>query len=110
MNHSSDISFLFLGTEQETGNTDYEPLPSLVICPPTLTGHWVYEVEKFVNKDFLKPLHHTDPPSERQRLVLGLCLVFADGMHCFLRSRASCLVSVFKWRHINVVKNFEWAV
>ena len=110
MNHSSDISFLFLGTEQETGNTDYEPLPSLVICPPTLTGHWVYEVEKFVNKDFLKPLLHTGPPSERQRLVLGLCLVFAGGIHCFLRSRESCLVSVINWRHTNVVKNSERAV
>ncbi|CAH3137716.1 unnamed protein product [Pocillopora meandrina] len=53
---------------KETGNSDCKPLPSLVICPPTLTGHWVYEVEKFVNKDFLKPLHYTGPPSERQRL------------------------------------------
>jgi len=53
---------------KETGNSDCKPLPSLVICPPTLTGHWVYEVEKFLSKDFLKPLHYTGPPSERQRL------------------------------------------
>ncbi|KAL9957258.1 hypothetical protein ACROYT_G038872 [Oculina patagonica] len=53
---------------KETGNSDCKPLPSLVICPPTLTGHWVYEVEKFLNKDFLKPLHYTGPPAERQRL------------------------------------------
>ena len=53
--------------EQETGSSDCKPLPSLVICPPTLTGHWVYEVEKFLSKDFLKPLHYTGPPSERQR-------------------------------------------
>lgn len=43
-------------------------LPSLVICPPTLTGHWVYEVEKFINKQYLQPLHYTGPPFERQRL------------------------------------------
>ncbi|CAH3196884.1 unnamed protein product [Porites evermanni] len=54
---------------KETGNSDCKPLPSLVICPPTLTGHWVYEVEKFVSKEYLKPLHYTGPPSERQRLV-----------------------------------------
>lgn len=58
---------------QETGNSDCKPLPSLVICPPTLTGHWVYEVEKFVSKEYLKPLHYTGPPSERQRLVSGVC-------------------------------------
>ena len=28
----------------------------------------MYEVEKFVSKDFLKPLHYTGPPAERQRL------------------------------------------
>ena len=60
---------------QETGNSDCKPLPSLVICPPTLTGHWVYEVEKFVSKEYLKPLHYTGPPLERQRLVSGVCLL-----------------------------------
>ena len=60
---------------QETGNSDCKPLPSLVICPPTLTGHWVYEVEKFVSKEYLKPLHYTGPPSERQRLVSGVCFL-----------------------------------
>lgn len=43
-------------------------LPSLVVCPPTLTGHWVFEVEKFVEPKYLKPLHYTGNPSERTRL------------------------------------------
>lgn len=43
-------------------------LPSLVICPPTLTGHWVYEVNKFMSEEFLKPLHYYGLPSERERL------------------------------------------
>ncbi|XP_055324394.1 TATA-binding protein-associated factor 172 [Sitodiplosis mosellana] len=42
--------------------------PSLVICPPTLTGHWVYEVNKFVSNEFLKPLHYVGFPNEREKL------------------------------------------
>ncbi|KAI0226362.1 hypothetical protein LSAT2_023051 [Lamellibrachia satsuma] len=47
---------------------DVPPLPSIVLCPPTLTGHWMYEVEKFVSPDFLHPLHYTGPPLERIKL------------------------------------------
>lgn len=44
------------------------PLPSLVVCPPTLTGHWVDEVGKFCSREYLNPLHYTGPPTERVRL------------------------------------------
>ncbi|XP_072292356.1 TATA-binding protein-associated factor 172 [Eucyclogobius newberryi] len=47
---------------------DCSPLPSIVVCPPTLTGHWVDEVGKFCSKEFLNPLHYTGPPTERMRL------------------------------------------
>ncbi|KAM5142212.1 TATA-binding protein-associated factor 172 [Mantella aurantiaca] len=47
---------------------DSMPLPSLVVCPPTLTGHWVDEVGKFCPKEYLNPLHYTGPPTERARL------------------------------------------
>ncbi|XP_044880863.1 TATA-binding protein-associated factor 172 isoform X3 [Mauremys mutica] len=47
---------------------DCVPLPSLVVCPPTLTGHWVDEVSKFCSKEYLNPLHYTGPPTERARL------------------------------------------
>ncbi|XP_053670942.1 TATA-binding protein-associated factor 172, partial [Anopheles nili] len=43
-------------------------LPSLVICPPTLTGHWVYEVEKFLPTRFLRPLHYVGLPVNREQL------------------------------------------
>lgn len=43
-------------------------LPSLVICPPTLTGHWVYEVKKFISEQFLSPLQYFGLPIERERL------------------------------------------
>lgn len=42
--------------------------PSLVICPPTLTGHWFYEVKKFVPDSFLKALHYVGFPLEREKL------------------------------------------
>ncbi|XP_066919452.1 TATA-binding protein-associated factor 172-like [Clytia hemisphaerica] len=51
-----------------SGKDEFRPKPSLVVCPPTLTGHWCYEVEKFCSKEHLNPLHYTGPPSERQRL------------------------------------------
>ncbi|KAM4032830.1 TATA-binding protein-associated factor 172 isoform 3-T3 [Anomaloglossus baeobatrachus] len=49
-------------------SADCLPLPSLVVCPPTLTGHWVDEVGKFCSKEYLNPLHYTGPPTERARL------------------------------------------
>ena len=43
-------------------------LPSIVVCPPTLTGHWTFEVNKFVDKKYLRVLHYTGPPFERNKL------------------------------------------
>ena len=53
---------------QETKSVDSKPLPSMVVCPPTLTGHWAYEIDKFVDKSLLNILHYTGPPAERYRL------------------------------------------
>jgi TATA-binding protein-associated factor len=53
---------------KETKSADCAPLPSLVICPPTLTGHWVYEVEKFLSHKYLKPLQYNGSPTEREKL------------------------------------------
>ncbi|XP_026282175.1 TATA-binding protein-associated factor 172 [Frankliniella occidentalis] len=53
---------------KKTGSLDCAPLQSLVICPPTLTGHWVYEIEKFLSKKYLNPLQYAGPPQERERL------------------------------------------
>ncbi|KAG2224833.1 hypothetical protein INT45_008015, partial [Circinella minor] len=40
--------------------------PSLVICPPTLTGHWFHEVKQY--SDNLKPLLYMGGPAERKRI------------------------------------------
>ncbi|XP_076142111.1 TATA-binding protein-associated factor 172-like isoform X1 [Alosa pseudoharengus] len=52
----------------KTKAADCAPMPSLVVCPPTLTGHWVDEVGKFCTREYLNPLHYTGPPTERARL------------------------------------------
>lgn len=44
---------------------DAVPCPSLVICPPTLTGHWYHEVLNY--SENLKPLLYTGGPAERKR-------------------------------------------
>ncbi|CAH1116110.1 unnamed protein product [Phaedon cochleariae] len=53
---------------KEMRTPDCAPLPSMVICPPTLTGHWVYEVEKFLKHNFLRPLQYNGSPTEREKL------------------------------------------
>ncbi|XP_076242888.1 histone acetyltransferase 1 [Calliopsis andreniformis] len=42
--------------------------PSLVVCPPTLTGHWVYEAEKFFEPKDLLVLQYAGTPPEREKL------------------------------------------
>lgn len=43
-------------------------IPSLVVCPTTLTGNWVYEIEKFVLTKFLVPLHYVGSPATREKM------------------------------------------
>ncbi|KAG9318204.1 hypothetical protein JVU11DRAFT_284 [Chiua virens] len=55
---------------EETHAPDSVPLPSLIICPPTLTGHWYYEILKYVEN--LRPILYTGSSKERSRLVSKL--------------------------------------
>ncbi|EZA58663.1 TATA-binding protein-associated factor 172 isoform X2 [Ooceraea biroi] len=41
---------------------------SLVVCPPTLTGHWVYEAEKFFKSQDLSIIQYAGIPQEREKL------------------------------------------
>ncbi|KAG0222703.1 TATA-binding protein-associated factor mot1 [Mortierella sp. GBA43] len=50
----------------ETGSPQYAHCPSLVVCPPTLTGHWYHEILQYT--DNLKPIMYTGGPAERKRL------------------------------------------
>lgn len=52
----------------KSGESKNPPLPSIVICPPTLTGHWIYEVNKFIDTKHLQPILYSGPPLERATL------------------------------------------
>jgi len=47
------------------------PRPSLVVCPPTLVGHWAHEVDKFVGAS-LRALAYEGPPAARAVLRQAL--------------------------------------
>ena len=49
---------------RENGKQD---LPTLIVSPPSVTGHWVEEIEKFCGKQ-LSVLHYTGNNNERRKL------------------------------------------
>ncbi|KAK2780815.1 TATA-binding protein-associated factor mot1 [Emmonsiellopsis sp. PD_33] len=49
-----------------TGAPDVRRLPSLIICPPTLSGHWQQEIKQYA--PFLSCLAYVGPPADRSRL------------------------------------------
>ncbi|KAJ3128607.1 btaf1 RNA polymerase II, B-TFIID transcription factor-associated, 170kDa [Physocladia obscura] len=51
----------------ETGSPEFAHTPSIVVCPPTLTGHWKQEILQYAGK-VLKPLIYVGGPAERSRL------------------------------------------
>jgi TATA-binding protein-associated factor len=53
-----------------TQSPDAVHLPSLIICPPTLTGHWYYEIQKYAEN--VKPVLYTGSARERARLLQQL--------------------------------------
>ena len=48
---------------KETGSAEYRKLPSLVICPPSLIGHWEQEINQYA--PFMKVLVYAGSPSIR---------------------------------------------
>ncbi|KAL7299184.1 hypothetical protein TKK_0007780 [Trichogramma kaykai] len=42
--------------------------PSIIICPPTLIGHWIGEVEKFFHESNLSAIAYMGNPQEREKL------------------------------------------
>ena len=53
-----------------TKSPDSVHLPSLIVCPPTLTGHWYYEIQKYV--DNLRPVMYVGTARDRQKLLAKL--------------------------------------
>lgn len=51
---------------RESQAPDARPIPSLIVCPPTLTGHWVHEIEQYSPN--LRAILYAGQPAERARL------------------------------------------
>lgn len=49
-----------------TPSAESQPLPSLIVCPPTLVGHWFHEFKKFA--PHLRVLRYAGNARERQAL------------------------------------------
>lgn len=49
-----------------TQSTDSRKLPSLIICPPSLSGHWQQEVKEYA--PFLNCVAYVGPPAERSKV------------------------------------------
>ena len=50
----------------KTQSPDARRLPSLIVCPPTLSGHWQQEVKTYA--PFLTVTAYVGPPSERKHM------------------------------------------
>ncbi len=50
----------------KTQAADVRRLPSLIVCPPTLSGHWQQEIRAYA--PFLSSVAYVGPPADRQRL------------------------------------------
>ncbi|GJP49304.1 hypothetical protein CLOM_g8529 [Closterium sp. NIES-68] len=50
------------------GHASAPLLPCLIVCPPTLVAHWVYEIEKYIPPGILHPLQYAGSTADRQRL------------------------------------------
>ncbi|KAK9362462.1 hypothetical protein V1504DRAFT_448559 [Lipomyces starkeyi] len=50
-----------------THSVETRPLPSLVVCPPTLTGHWEHELHTYA--PFLKVLVYIGNPYQRSHIA-----------------------------------------
>lgn len=49
-----------------TGAPEVRKLPSLIVCPPTLSGHWQQEIKQYAA--FLSCVAYVGPPADRHKL------------------------------------------
>ena len=50
----------------KTQASDVRKLPSLIVCPPTLSGHWQQEIRTYA--PFLSAVAYVGPPAERSKV------------------------------------------
>lgn len=54
--------------ERRLSSNDTRDPPSLIICPSTLVGHWVYEIEKFIDASVISSLQYVGSSQDRVAL------------------------------------------
>ncbi|KAK2986968.1 hypothetical protein RJ640_004929 [Escallonia rubra] len=54
--------------EHRASNGGDDDLPSLIVCPSTLVGHWVFEIEKFIDTSVITTLQYVGSAQERSSL------------------------------------------
>lgn len=50
---------------KKTQNPEMRDLPTLIVCPPTLSGHWQQEINTYA--PFLNAVAYVGPPAQRDR-------------------------------------------
>ncbi|THD27557.1 hypothetical protein D915_001391 [Fasciola hepatica] len=89
-----------LRQKQNSGTIHAGCARSLVICPSTLCGHWLHEVEQFVSPRDLSPIVYSGGPGVRfnlQTQILDHNLVIAS--YDLVRNDISFFQSVF-WNYV----------
>lgn len=66
------------------GSIENRKLPSLVVCPPSLTGHWEQEVNQYA--PFMKVLVYAGPPTVRNTLKDEINSKVPDGIDIIVTS------------------------
>ena len=93
-----------------TKSADSVHLPSLVVCPPTLTGHWRHEINTYTT-DGLRVLLYVGDRSSR----LGLAPSFASydvvvTSYDIVRNDAATVLGAVDWHYVvldegHIIKN-----
>jgi TATA-binding protein-associated factor len=55
---------------RRTQDPEMRDLPSLIVCPPTLSGHWLQEIKTYA--PFLKAVAYVGAPADRERVKAQL--------------------------------------
>lgn len=95
---------------------DYDAsfLPSIIICPTTLTNHWFHEIERFVDNKCLRPFIYSGSVSEREKLrkVFFNSTKLIHNRHSELKQQKSYNVFIVSYdiiRHdITYLCNQQW--
>lgn len=54
--------------EVQRTTSELNLFPSLIICPSTLVGHWLFEIDKFLQTSIISPLQYIGTPQDRLKL------------------------------------------